>query len=621
MVTLAGRFRTVFISGQKMLYQLNKVSQNYQGDINFLTDLPRKFLCVTTDLLSGDETVYTEGSLADVIRASVSIPTMFMPYRIDGRLKVDGGSVNNFPSDHLKALGCDIIIGFSVQTPPPDSLENVSVIDILEMTGMFIDTKSNQVRQDLCNVVVHPDLKGYGLTDFDQNDTIIKLGEIGGREKITELQKIASLFNGKEIQSPPPYKAVNTVVINNISVTGLKRRSQESIIDKFSIETGDSVTIDDLDYQLNLLYGTERFITVQYKLMPNEDGTKNLILEVNERISETQIGVNLHFDSDFNAALGFNITKYEALLDGATLGLDLLLRSNLGARLYWDYDRGKYPGFYFESRYYNAKPSIYNYGNFIGELPYDDWSTFLAYQSTFKRKFNLKLGLALDYQHYNFSRIPELAELVDQSLNTFHINWVVLKLELDDLNDRDFPTHGKKVLLEGRITQLLSESFEVFKFDQFIPLHFDYTQAITTYKWLTFLPRVRAGATLLNESTFPYKMFTGSFGRNHINFNRTFPGYRFMEYHVDEDGESYWPQNIASGELAVRFNTGQLGYFTLMAGVGTASHSIDHMFTNFFSGFGISYSLKTLFGPVQFVVHKSGEYGGVYGYLSIGYWM
>ncbi len=610
-----------FISGQKMLYQLNKVTRGYHGQINFLTDLPRKFLCIATDLQSGDETVYTKGSLPDVIRASVSIPTMFMPYRIDGRYKVDGGSVNNFPSNHLKDLGCDIIIGFSVQTPAPDSLEEVSIIDILEMTGMFVDTKSNQDRLDLSDVLMHPDLKGFGLTDFVYSDTIIKLGEIGGREKIAELQKIANLFKGMEIEKLAAYQSPDSVFIKDISVTGLKRRTAENIIDKFSIEPGTSVSIAELDYQLNLLYGTERFTTIQYKLIANVDNTYNLVLEVNENISETEIGVNLHFDSDFGAALGINITRFEALLDGATLGLDILLRANMGARLYWDYDRGKYPGFYFESRYYNAKPTIYFSKTFVGELPYDDWSTFLAYQSTFKRKYNLKLGMAFDYQHYNFSRIPFLEDLVSQKLNSFNMNWVVLKLELDDLDNRDFPVEGKKILIEGRVTQLLQGSLEEYDFDPFIPLSFDYTQAITTYNWLTFLPRVRVGATLLNESTFPYKFFTGSFGRNTINFNRTFPGYRFMEYTVVENGVLYWPQNIASAELAVRLNTGKFGYLTLMGGAGSASHGINNMFKNYFGGLGIGYSLSTLFGPVQIIVHKSTEYKSVYTYLSFGYWM
>jgi len=610
-----------FISGQKMLFLLNKVTQGYHGEKNFLTDFPRKFIAVVADLQSGEEDVFTHGSLPDVIRASVSIPTMFMPHRIDGRYKVDGGAVNNFPSNHLKELGCDIVIGFSVQSEEPDSLGEISIIDILEMTGMFVDTKSNEERQKLCDIVVHPDLKGFGLTDFTDNDTIIKLGVIGGREKITELQKIANLFKGKEIKTPPPYYFPDSVLINNISVTGLRRRNSNNIIDKFSIETGDSVSINDLDYQLNLLYGTERFKTIQYKLMPNENGSQDLILDVNERISETQVGVNLHFDSDFNAALGFNITKFEAGFDGATLGLDLLVRANFGARLYWDYDRGKYPGFYFESRFYNAKPSLYVDKLFLGELPYNDWSTFLAYQSTFYKKFNLKLGMALDLQLYDFSRIPELGAIINENLKTFHMNWIVLQMGLDDLNNRDFPTSGKKLEIEGRLTQLMKENLEVFTFDPFVVLHFDYKHAITPRKWLTFIPKVRAGTTLLNESSFPYRFFGGSFGRNNINFNRPYPGYRFMEYQVFEDGDWFWAQNIASAELSIRFNTGKLGYFTLMGGVGSASYNISNIFTQYFSGFGLSYSLNTLFGPIQLVVHKSGEYSNVYGYISIGYWM
>ena len=166
-----------FISGQKMIAKLNEVTQNYHGERDFMTDFPRKFLCVATDLRTGEETVFTHGSLPDAIRASVSIPSMFTPYRVDGELKVDGGMVNNFPSDHLKELGCDIIIGLSVQSSVQDSLGQISIIEVLEMMGMFIDTKSNDYRQSLCDIVIHPDMQGYGLTDFESNEIIVEITE------------------------------------------------------------------------------------------------------------------------------------------------------------------------------------------------------------------------------------------------------------------------------------------------------------------------------------------------------------------------------------------------------------------------------------------------------------
>jgi NTE family protein len=615
-----------FISGQKMIAKLNEVTQNYHGERDFLTDFPRKFLCVATDLRTGEETVFTHGSLPDAIRASVSIPSMFTPYRVDGELKVDGGMVNNFPSDHLKALGCDIIIGLSVQSPVQDSLGQISIIEVLEMMGMFIDTKSNDYRQSLCDVVIHPDMQGYGLTDFESNEAIVEIGEIGANEKMDELVRIANQFKRYPKQEIAEYVPKDSVHISEITIDGLKRKSGVNILDKFGVEENETYAIEDLEYQLNVVYGSQRFKQVQYKLLEKDDGTFLMRIEVVEKESDTQVGINLHYDSDFGAAVGLGLIHYDAFIDGADLGIDLLLRNNIMARLYYDYDRGKYPGFYFESRYFNALPSVYDNKKFIGELGVNDWSNYLALQSSYKRRGNVKIGIGLDFQKYNFDRIPDWIDDpssgIDYSrLGLIHVHWAKVQIDIDNLDSKDFATKGFRLYAQGSLTQLLKESFGAFNFEPFAPLSIDYVQAWSPKKWLTILPRGRAGVTLANESTLPYKFFTGSFGRNNIQNNRNFPGYRFMELTVREDGVDYYPENIASAECAVRFQIGKFGYLSAMGGFGSASHELDRMFQSYFGGIGASYSINTIFGPVQMVVHKSTDHKAVYTYLSFGYWL
>lgn len=615
-----------FISGQKMIAKLNEVTQNYHGERDFMTDFPRKFLCVATDLRTGEESVFTHGSLPDAIRASVSIPSMFTPYRIDGELKVDGGMVNNFPSDHLKALGCDIVIGLSVQSPAQDSLGQVSIIEVLEMMGMFIDTKSNEYRQSLCDIVIHPDMQGYGLTDFESNEAIVEIGEVGAQKRMDELQKIANRFKKYPKQEVAEYVPKDSVFITEISVDGLQRKSGVNIVDKFGVEENETYAISDLEYQLNIVYGSQRFKQVQYKLLEKEDRSYAMRIEVVEKESDTQIGINLHYDSDFGAAVGLGLLYYDALIDGANFGVDLLVRNNVTARMFYDYDRGKYPGFYFESRYFNALPSIYDNKKYIGELGSNDWSNYLALQSSYKRRGNVKIGLGLDLQKYNFDRIPDWIDDpssgIDYSrLSLFHAHWVKIQIDIDNLDSKDFATKGFRLFVQGSVTQLLKESFGGFKFDPFVPISLDYVQAWTPKKWLTILPRGRAGVTLANESSFPYKFFTGSFGRNNIQKNRNFPGYRFMELTVTEDGVQYYPENIASAECAIRFKIGKLGYLSALGGFGSASHELDRIFQTYFGGIGASYSINTIFGPVQMVVHKSTDHKPVYTYLSFGYWL
>ncbi len=94
-----------------------------------------------------------------------------------------------------------------------------------------------------------------------------------------------------------------------------------------------------------------------------------------------------------------------------------------------------------------------------------------------------------------------------------------------------------------------------------------------------------------------------------------------MELTVTEGGVEYYPENIASAECAIRFRVGKLGYFTALGGFGSASHDIENIFTTYFGGIGASYSISTIFGPVQIIVHKSTDHRDVYSYLSFGYWL
>ena len=95
-----------------------------------IEDLPIPFSAVATDLFTGEEVVFREGSLFNAIRASISIPSMFRPVKWKGRTLVDGGMVNTFPLNRVQRTPGDILVGF-----------NVNQIDAAEIQG-FLDSRA-----------------------------------------------------------------------------------------------------------------------------------------------------------------------------------------------------------------------------------------------------------------------------------------------------------------------------------------------------------------------------------------------------------------------------------------------------------------------------------------------
>ena len=106
-------FPTISFSGFINGKRIKEFLKNVIGNRN-IEELDRKFACVATDILTGDEIVIDQGSLIEAIRASISIPTIFTPVYHGNRFLVDGGIVNPVPVDLARRMGADIVIAVNV---------------------------------------------------------------------------------------------------------------------------------------------------------------------------------------------------------------------------------------------------------------------------------------------------------------------------------------------------------------------------------------------------------------------------------------------------------------------------------------------------------------------------
>lgn len=102
------------IKGEKIM----KVLEEFIGDVN-IEDLPIPYSCVAADLVGHKEMVFNTGNLLRAIRASSSIPTVFLPVSFEGMMLVDGGVLNPLPLDIVKRQEGDILIAVNVNANIP----------------------------------------------------------------------------------------------------------------------------------------------------------------------------------------------------------------------------------------------------------------------------------------------------------------------------------------------------------------------------------------------------------------------------------------------------------------------------------------------------------------------
>ncbi|MCK4947182.1 MAG: patatin-like phospholipase family protein [Candidatus Aureabacteria bacterium] len=87
------------------------------GDVNF-RDLKIPLAVVATDVNTGEEIVIKTGSVIDAVRASISVPAIFMPVKLRDRFLIDGGIVNPVPVTVVKNMGATFIIACNVTYKP-----------------------------------------------------------------------------------------------------------------------------------------------------------------------------------------------------------------------------------------------------------------------------------------------------------------------------------------------------------------------------------------------------------------------------------------------------------------------------------------------------------------------
>jgi len=116
--------------GQNTLSLLTKLTVHV-SDIDDFSKLPIPFFCIATNIENGEPVILDKGSLPQAIAASGAFPSLFQPVIIDGQMLIDGGVVNNYPIDELKAKGVDVIIGVDVQDDLSSTEDLDSALDII----------------------------------------------------------------------------------------------------------------------------------------------------------------------------------------------------------------------------------------------------------------------------------------------------------------------------------------------------------------------------------------------------------------------------------------------------------------------------------------------------------
>jgi NTE family protein len=173
-----------FIKGEKLEAYINHLVRNTP-----IEKLRIPFYAVATDLQSGREVVFASGNTGTSVRASCSIPGIFVPTAISGRVYVDGGVVSPVAVEAARRLGADVVIAVDLSegagaSPPTGTIETI----LQSISIMYSKLAAMQLAK--ADVVIQPKVAYIGSADFSKRHEAVLEGEKAALQVLPQIQEI-----------------------------------------------------------------------------------------------------------------------------------------------------------------------------------------------------------------------------------------------------------------------------------------------------------------------------------------------------------------------------------------------------------------------------------------------
>ncbi len=183
-------FRNSVLTDQGLNQFLDRQFFRYDDRTNFNT-LPIPLRCIATDLTDARVVTFARGSLPDAVRASVSLPAVYAPFRLNGHDLVDGGVLNNLPTATVQDMKADVILAVSLPLSPLKQGDLGSILGVLQRSfSVAIEGEERQERL-LANVVMTPDIQGFSQADYLRTADLAERGYAAAEQHKTDLLRYA----------------------------------------------------------------------------------------------------------------------------------------------------------------------------------------------------------------------------------------------------------------------------------------------------------------------------------------------------------------------------------------------------------------------------------------------
>jgi NTE family protein len=603
---LVPRVPSGLIEGKNVVRLFSRLTLPRQRSEDF-RELPVPFVTVATDLMTGEAVVLDKGFLAEAIRASMAIPSVFSPVRTGGRLLVDGGLVRNLPAVDARNLGADIVIGVDVGKREYTEEELTSFIAVSNQTMNLILGESLAEQQRLCDILIQPDLSGVSFSGYGDAEKIIRKGEEAALAILPRLQALADSLNSlaADVHLRPEPAPLETAAVLNLEIGGLSDVPRGVIEREFS-SVRREVPVAKVEDAIDRIRGRGMFESVNARLETIDEDIRGerLVLELREE-KGNELGVGFRYDTRRDASVLFDMAFRNVLFGGATLAFDAVLRDefDIGAR--YLVPLGLVRSFGFKARANAAKVFLNLYDGDERAAAYGAFYYYgeAALGTLFSTRVSASAGVRGEYvdQRLEGGR-DSFATRRDTLIPLYGI------ITIDTLDRKVYARRG--VFVQASAETADEKAGSDVTFSRF---YFDGRAAVPAGRKISILGSVYVGSSSGDDLPPAYYYFLGG-----VDEKVTLLGKPASFYGLEHQGRS--GRSIQTLQLGAQWEAGKETYVVLSWNAGNTfdEWSWDFASNRYINGAGLTLGLDSIAGPIEATVMTSDEHDFL-AYFSAGY--
>lgn len=603
-----------FMKGQNLANLFSDLTVGYHDSINF-NKLPIPFACVAADVVNGNQVVFHDGVLSTAMRASMAIPGVFTPVRIDSMVLVDGGIINNYPADVAKAMGADIIIGVDVQNALKSADKLNSVPEIL---GQIIDITcqtNHEKNVALTDTYIRVNVDGYSSASFAEAalDTLMRRGEEAARNQwdaLIALKKEIGISDNYVVKSHGPYSSfsTNAIFVSDITFTGVDNADRKWLMKKCNLKENSDITTQQIEQAVYQLRGSQSYSSASYTLT-EAPGGYHLTFLLEEKY-ERRINLGIRFDSEEIASLLVNATAALNTHIPSHLSLTGRLGKRYAARIDYTLEPFKQRNLNFSYMFQYNDINIYEKGNRAYNTTYKYHLAELGFSDVWYKNFRFGLGFRFEYYKYK-DFLFNIQDMNEFKVKPEHFLSYFAQVHYNTYDKGHFPSKGSD--FEASYSLYTDNMAQYKEHAPFSALKASWATVIPITRRFSMIPSIY-GRILIGKS-IPYSVqnaIGGELFGMYIPQQLPFAGITNIELMRNA---------ITLASLKFRQRMGSIHYLTLTGNYGLTDSNFFELLTGKqLYGISVGYGMDSIFGPLEISFGYSNQTKEGSCYVNLGYY-